>query len=165
MEFKHIALLSIAGLFLAVGAQASKDKIMRIQSTECKVRSAPSPLGKVVASPQYGTEVSVIEIKGTWTHIKADGGKIDGWVHESALTTRKLDMKAGDKDVASVASNAELANATKGFKSQVETAFREKDKAADFATVDKMKEMKVLDKDMQDFVKQGEIKPSEGGTK
>jgi len=163
--FKRIALLSIVGLVLATGTAVAKDKIMRIQSTECKVRSSASPLGTVVATMKYGMEVSVVEVKGSWTHIMGDGGKVDGWVHESALTTRKLDMKAGDKDVAAVASNAELANATKGFSSQVENEFKNKDKAADFATVDKMKAMKASEKDMQDFIKHGEIKPSAGGAK
>ncbi len=162
---KHIAMILIAGLVLPVCAQAAKEKVMRIQSTECKVRSSASPLGAVIATPKYGMEVSVVEVKGAWTRVKGDGGKIDGWVHESALTARKLDMKAGDKDVAKVASNAELANATKGFSSQVENEFKNKDKAADFASVDKMKAMKVSDNEMQDFVKQGEIKPSEGGAK
>jgi hypothetical protein len=46
----------------------------------------------------------------------------------------------------------------------VEAEFKAKNKKIDLVWVDKMEKIKVSPKEMQEFLREGGVKPSEGGT-
>ena len=86
-----------------------------------------------------------------------------GWVHTSALTKKKIALKAGDQNVQTAASGEELALAGKGFNSDVEADFKAKNRNIDFTWVDKMEKIKIAADAMQQFLQAGGIQPPEGG--
>jgi hypothetical protein len=88
---------------------------------------------------------------------KADG--TTGWIHQSTLSRKKIELKAGAADVDRTASGEELAMAGKGFSSQVEADFKEKNQAIDFTWIDKMEKI-VVDVDTSvEFLKEGGLEP------
>jgi uncharacterized protein YgiM (DUF1202 family) len=115
-----------------------------------------------VAPLSYGDRVQVLETKNEWMNVTGPGGQ-SGWVHSSALTKKTIAMTSGTQDVQTGASGDELALASKGFNSDVEADFKSKNKNVDFTWVDKMEKFKVQPREMQSFLKEGGVKPSEGG--
>jgi len=135
---------------------------MSVQVKNGQVRATPSFLGKLVGSLNYGDRLQVQEQQGDWSKVTVPDGQT-GWVHTSALTKKKIVMKAGDQNAQSGASGDELALAGKGFNSQVEADFKSKNPNIDFTWVDKMEKIKVAPEAMQQFLKDGGIQPVEGG--
>ena len=135
---------------------------MSVQVKNGQIRGTPSFLGQVVAPLNYGDKVQVLETRNEWSKVTGPGGQT-GWIHGSALTKKKIVMNAGAQDVQTGASGDELALASKGFNSDVEADFKAKNKTIDFVWVDKMEKMKVSSEQMREFLREGGVKPSEGG--
>lgn len=149
---------------LAAGACTAGAATMSVQVKSGQIRATPSFLGRVVAPLSYGDRVQILETKNPWMHVAGPRGQ-RGWVHGSALTEKKIAMSSGSRDVETGASSDELALASKGFNSDVEADFKSKHKNVDFTWVNRMEKWKVSPEQMQEFLNEGGLKPSEGGAR
>jgi len=138
------------------------DKIMSVQVKVGQVRKIPSFIGEIVAKVYYGNRVSVRSTKGAWVLIDAPERHIEGWVHASALTSKKVVLKAGDDAVETRVTGDELALAGKGFNKQVEDTFKAKNPRLDFTWIDRMETQVISPAQMRRFLAEGKIYP-EGG--
>jgi uncharacterized protein YgiM (DUF1202 family) len=153
--------LSLTLMVLTATALAAGPVAMSVQVKSGQLRDTPSFFGKVVAPLNYGDRLQVTEQQGDWSKVSLPGGQT-GWVHNSALTKKKIALKAGDQNAQTVASGDELALAGKGFNSDVEADFKAKNRNVDFTWVDKMEKIKVTPESKQEFLKEGGIQPVEG---
>jgi hypothetical protein len=135
---------------------------MSVQIKRSDVRSRPSFLGAVVGRVSYGDQVQTYGGQGAWIKVRLPGQAIEGWLHRSALTTKKIVLRAGDQDVRQAASNDEVALAGKGFNQQVEDAFKSQNPKVDFTWVDEMEKIVVAPQEMQAFLKAGNVTPKGG---
>lgn len=156
------AFLAAVLVLAAAGAPAAMPSEMSVQVRNGQLRATPSFLGKIVGPVGYGDRVSVVMQQGDWVKVTSPRGT-SGWIHESALTRKRIVMKAGAEDVNAAASGDELALAGKGFNQQVENEFKAGHKDIDFTWVDRMGKITVSSADMQAFLKEGGVAPSEGG--
>jgi len=155
-----LVLLVVQGLSPAVNAEET----MSVQVKESEVRATPSFLGKIVAKVVYGDRVTVTGKSGSWTKVSLKGGTPQGWMHASALTTKRIILKAGQTNVKSGTSQDELALAGKGFNDQVEASFMNQNKILDYTWINLMETFKVKPELMKTFLAEGEVvAPSEGG--
>ena len=148
--------------FTGFAAFAVGRNMMSVQVKAGQLRLTPSFLGKIVARLYYGDRIYVIEEKGSWLRVGLSAGAAEGWIHESALTPKKIVLQAGAKDIETAASSDELALAGKGFNQQVESEFRAKNPNLDFTWIDKMEAFVVAENEMKQFLKKGGLTP-EGG--
>ncbi len=160
---KSTVITAMALSFLCVAAVYGAAKMMSVQVKKGAVRSNPGFMGGVVANLSYGDRVETLEEKGAWTRIAIPGGKGEGWIHGSALTKKKIVLKAGADDVRQAASSDELALAGKGFNQQVEKEFKSRNPNVDYAWIDKMETFRVSQSRMRQFVRQGNLSPEGGG--
>ena len=144
------AVLLLSALALAAAG------VMSIQVRTGKLRARPSFLGQVIASVAYGDRVSVLDEKGGWIQIRTSDGRT-GWIHQSALTTKKVALKAGDADVATGASGSELALAGKGFNDEVEAEFRSENPDLDYTWVDRMETFRITPEQARRFLAEGKV--------
>lgn len=158
---RQTRLISAVLLALATAASA-QTKTMSLQVRKGELRSTPSYLGAIVGSAAYGDRFAVEETRGAWMRVKAKTGSASGWLHDSALTTKKVTLKAGEKDAEVAASSGELALAGKGFNSEVEAQFKAQNKEANFSAVDLMESIRIGVREMQDFLKAGAVTPKGG---
>jgi SH3-like domain-containing protein len=156
---KKWMVLWLLPLALAVGAAgAEAPKQMSVQVKSGQLRATPSYLGKLVAPIAYGQRVSVLQAQGEWVNVRDEAGHT-GWMHQSALSTKRIVMKAGAEDVEASASGEELALAGKGFSKEVEAEFKAKNKEISFAPIDRMEKIVVTPEEMAKFLAEGEVKP------
>jgi hypothetical protein len=154
-------------IFLLIGlsafsAFAVEQKMMSIQVKKGEIRSTPSFLGTVVARVSYGDRVYVREEKGPWVKVSLPGQNNEGWIHNSALTAKKIVFNAGAADVQTSASSNELALAGKGFNEQVENEFKEQNPKINYAWVNRMEKFVVSEKEIKQFLKEGNLTPKGG---
>lgn len=159
---KSMVLALAAVLLVAVTAWAIGE-VMSIQVRDGSLRSRPSFLGKISAELQYGTQVTVQAKRGPWVKV-TDGQGNSGWIHNSALTERELELVSGDAAAAAGASTDEIALAGKGFNSQVEEEYKKGLTGEGFRWVDKMETFVVSPIQAEKFLSNGNVKPNlEGG--
>ncbi len=148
--------LAAAGAFLLffMAADWAAGKRMSVQVRTAPLRATPSFLGKIGATLAYGDRVEVVETRADWMQVRLEDGR-SGWLHASALSDKKIALKAGAEDVDAAASGKEVALAGKGFNKQVEEAYREKNAQLDFGRVDRMEKMNTTPQEREAFLKEG----------
>ena len=150
---------------IAISAWAADgSKTMSVQVKTTPLRDTPSFVGKAGATLSYGDRVEVMNTQGPWAKVNAPGG-LTGWVHTSALSSKRIVLKSGQETAQSKASSDELALAGKGFNSDVEGEFKKQHRNIDFSWIDKMEKTRISSGEMQVFLKEGSVVPKEGGAR
>ena len=150
-------------LLCSTGQLFAKQKQMSVQVKDGNLRASASFLGSVVGAVNYGDRITVIETKNAWIKVTAENPEISGWIHNSALSKKKIKLKAGDQTADLAASSGEVAMAGKGFSPEVEKKFKETNQDIDYTWVDNMEEFRVTAEQAGAFLKAGNITPAEGG--
>jgi len=128
--------------------------IIKIQTTN--LRSEPKFYGQTVLVLRSGESVEKLTAQGGWIQVKTAGGQV-GWIHASAVETKKFNLFAADKGLKTQASASEVALASKGFNKQVEESYRAKHGELNFAWVDRMLKLKISPAEIERFLKTGKL--------
>ncbi len=158
-RFLSIALLAAIGAPLA---WAAANAVMSVQVRNGQLRSGPSYLSKPSGAADYAVRVEILASQGPWRQVRTPAGAT-GWLHESALTPKRLVMTAANGDVRTGASASEVSLASKGFTEQIEREYKSKNPAVDFAWVDRMERLAVSPERAAEFLKEGGVAPRNGG--
>jgi SH3-like domain-containing protein len=164
--FRYISIIISLAFFcvVATGPAAFAQKTLSVQVKEGLLRATPSHLGKITARTAYGAQVTVLEERGAWKRVAVAGGKTQGWMHNTALTGKKLVLKAGQAGVGTSVTRDEIALAGKGFSEEVEAQYRKSNKNLDYTWINRMEAMKVSPEQVEDFISAGRLTPGgEGG--
>lgn len=163
MVLRKLLLFTLGCMALGTPPAWSSDTgSMSVQVKQSQVRTAPSFMARIIGTLHYGDRVYVVSGQGNWTQVFMAEAGIKGWVHASALTRKKIVLKAGAADVNKTATSDELALAGKGFNKKVEGEFKAKHQNLDYALIDKMERMKASQGDIQKFLKEGSVSPQGG---
>ncbi|MDF1591053.1 MAG: SH3 domain-containing protein [Desulfobacterales bacterium] len=154
----------VALVICLTSAIATAANLMSIQIKKGQLRNSPSFLGKIVAELNYAEKVAVLEKTEAWIKVRSSAKKVEGWLHSSALTFKKIILKPGAADVSQAASSSELALAGKGFSEQVEGEFKTKNPQLDYALINQMEQMVVSQNQIEQFLIDGKLSPK-GGVK
>ncbi|HAL92371.1 MAG TPA: SH3 domain-containing protein [Verrucomicrobia bacterium] len=150
---KKWILMGCAAL-VASGAWAAKE--MSVQVRDGQLRNRASFLGTVTGTVAYGDRVTVNQTMAGWCEVaKADG--TTGWIHESALTPKRVVLSSGAADARTGASGEEVALAGKGFSKEVEAEYKKQNKDIDYTWVDWMGKQTVPSSQLVQFLKQGDL--------
>lgn len=162
--FRFMIICLVLLCALCASLQVSAEETMSVQVKESEIRATPSFLGKIVAKAAYGDRVAVTGKSGSWTKVTLKGAGTEGWMHASALTTKRIILSAGQGNVKSGTTQDELALAGKGFNDQVEASFIKQNKSLDYTWVNRMETFKVTPEVMNAFLVLGSVvSQSEGG--
>lgn len=117
------------------------------------LRSAPSFFSAASGKLAYGDRVELRDEQKDWMHVEFQG--VSGWVHESALSKKKIVVQAGAEDQEAAASGEELALAGKGFSAEVEAEYQSRHPDADFAVIDRAEKIQFSPEDAARFLRAG----------
>jgi len=78
-------------------------------------------------------------------------------MHSTALTNKRIAMKAGQSNVGTSVTRDEIALAGKGFSEEVEAQYRKRNKNLDYTWINKMEAAKVSQEQMEDFISSGRL--------
>jgi len=130
---------------------------MSVQVKTGQIRSTPSFLGAIVAEAPYAQQVQVLEEKSGWMRVSVPGRNVQGWMHGSALSAKRIVLQAGADDVQKAATTGEIALAGKGFNKQVEDQYRAQNKDVDFTWIDRMQKSSASMTQLRQFAKDGQL--------
>ena len=150
-----VALLFVAGLSIA-----QTPKQMSVTVKETQVRATPSYLGRILAVLSYGDRVDVLAEQAGWARVRLPSG--EGWVHLSALSSKRIVLQSGSQNIGTGASSSEVALAGKGFNQEVEDKYRQ-DNQLDYTWVDRMGAFTVSPEEVLAFLEEGDLNTEIGG--
>ena len=150
---KKWILMGCAAL-MATGAWAAKE--MSVQVRDGQLRNRASFLGTVTGTVVYGDRVTVNQTQAGWCEVATAAGKT-GWIHESALTPKKVVLASGTDDARTGASGEEVALAGKGFSKEVEAEYKKQNSQLDYTWVDWMIQQKISSEQLVQFLKHGDL--------
>ncbi|MBN1662252.1 MAG: SH3 domain-containing protein [Deltaproteobacteria bacterium] len=153
-------IMAAAAVSFATGAWA---KEMTVQVNMTQLRATPAYYGAVVATVDYAARLQILETKGSWAKATDPKNNKTGWLHLSALTSKRLTPKAGAKSAPTSVSTGELSAAEKGFTEQIEKDYRQKNRTIDFTWVDRMEQININPQKSVAFLKDGQLIATEGG--
>lgn len=162
IRVKQSFLATVLVGLMAMVSLAAVAKMMSVQVKDAQIRDTPSFVGKIVGTLAYGDRVQVQETRGAWARVSVSSGTT-GWMHTSALSSKKIVLSAGQENARVGASSDELALAGKGFNSDVEAEFKKTHRNIDFTWVDKMEKINIAPSEMQSFLKEGNVTLPKGG--
>ena len=145
----------LAGCMALVATAAWAAKEMSVQVRDGQLRNRGSFLGTVVGTVAYGDRVTVNQTQAGWCEVSIAGKT--GWIHESALTPKKVVLASGTTDARAGASGEEVALAGKGFSKEVESEYKKQNKNVDYTWVDWMGRQTVPSEQFVEFLKQGDL--------
>jgi hypothetical protein len=126
---------------------------------ETVVRKKPQFFAPAAGTARLGQTFEGEGPENGW--YKVDG-KLDGYVHASAVTAKKV--KVSGDSVGGGASAEEVTLAGKGFNAQVEKSYGAKNGAADFSGVNAMERREISEAAVLEFMRSGGLLP-EGGAR
>ena len=145
----------LAGCLALAASAAWAAQEMSVQVRDGQLRNRGSFLGTVVGTVAYGDRVTVNQTQAGWCEVSFAGKT--GWIHESALTPKKVVLASGTADARAGASGEEVALAGKGFSKEVEAEYKKQNKNVDYTWVDWMGRQTVPSEQLVEFLKQGDL--------
>jgi hypothetical protein len=155
--------LVLVAMLASLAADQPKKEQMSVTVNQSPVRDRPSVTGKVIANLKYCNRVTIEEAKGDWFRVSYLPQKLaSGWMHRSALVTKEIQLKEGERDAGSTASSGEVALAGRGISKAVEDEYR-KGANLNYGAVEDMAKYTVAPESVIDFITRGGLLV-EGGT-
>ena len=103
----------------------------------------------------YGDRVTVGQRQAGWFEVTGTPSGATGWIHESALTPKRIVTGSGVDDARIGASGEEVALAGKGFSKEVEAEYKKQNAKLDYVWVDRMLLFKIPEAQLVEFLQQG----------
>jgi hypothetical protein len=135
---------------------------VKVKVQKASLFSQPNFLSKTVTTLQFGDQLEMEAVAKDWAKVKF--GQQRGYVHQTALTSTKVDMKTMmfSSSGSSEASQDEVALAGKGFTPEVEKNYGTAHPDMNYALVDEIERFSVDPNSLRSFIQKGGLKVSEG---
>jgi hypothetical protein len=156
---RHRVPVILAALLFA-GAAAIAAETVTVIVKKTSVRRDRQFYAPTVAEATLGEAFAVLAREKGW--VKVGTGAGEGWLHESAVTAKKVAASAQAPAGGKVDAQ-DVALAGKGFNPQVESEYRKKNPQADFAAVDRMERLGASEKAVAAFLGEGNLQPRGAG--
>ena len=153
-------LTAVLAAMLATGVAFAATQTVTVIVKKASIRRDRQFYAPTIAEALLGESFKVQERGSGWVKVGTKSG--DGWLHETAVTVKKVAASSAAPAGGTV-DERDVANASKGFTPQVESAYRQKNPTANFAAVDRMEKLEVSDSAVQAFVAAGNIEPRGAG--
>lgn len=141
-------------LVLMVGLAFAADSLtVQVQTT--KLRKDAKFWAPVLATLKAGDKVTLDRAQGDWVFVSTSAGQ-SGWLHNSAVTTKDIQLSDSGGTLQAGASTDEITLAGKGFTKEVEDEYG-KTRGVSFKAVEAMSAYRVSDQEIEAFLKAGKL--------
>jgi hypothetical protein len=145
-----VLLFLIAG---AVFAQIAQGRAAWVSVRTVTLKSSTWFFASSRGNLAYGSEVSVLQIKGNWAEVRSTGNSsVSGWIAVSNLSSKRIIASGSSGGVTA----GEVALAGKGFNQEVENAYRAQGNL-NYADVDRTEAVVVSQNDLLQFMRNGRL--------
>lgn len=153
---KRALLALVFAILLVAGVAFAANETVTVIVKKTSVRRERQFYAPTLVEAQLGQGFDVLGREKGWVKVNTASGA--GWLHESAVTARKVAASAQGPAGGAV-DERDVANAGKGFNPQVESAYRKKNPEANYPAVDRMEKIEIGEQAVDAFVRDGRLQP------
>ena len=146
-------------LFIA-GVAVAATETVTVVVKKTSIRRDRQFYAPALAEADLGDAFSVLAREKGWVKVGTKSG--EGWLHESAVTAKKVVASSKGPGGGNVA-DEDIALASKGFNPKVESEYRKKNPDANFAAVDRMEKLGASEQELGSFLRDGNLQPRGAG--
>ena len=151
---------ALVAMLLVAGAAVAATETVTVIVKKTSIRSDRRFYAATVAEADLGEAFTVLAREKGWVKVGTSSG--EGWLHESAVTAKKVAASSQGPAGGTVA-DEDVALAGKGFTPQVESEYRRRNPQADFAAVDRMEKLGAGERALAAFLSDGNLQPRRAG--
>jgi hypothetical protein len=131
-------------VFVWVGCALADDSVY-IEIKSAKLRQQPKHWAPSLQDLAFGAKLEEVAREGGWVKVRTSAA-IEGYVHQSALTNRRIVLSAAGQSTApeSEADPSSIVLAGKGFNQEIQARYQSQRSELNFEAVNKM-ELRVVD--------------------
>lgn len=148
-------LFLVLNLILINQANASP-KSFYVTVREAKLRPRAEFFVPSNINVYYGDKLDVLSDEGAWLKVR-NQRKQEGYIHKSALSERRVVLKASAVMQGGQANQNDIVLAGKGFSAEVEKQYAAEHNNLNFAAVDSMERAQVSDQTLANFISAGQL--------
>jgi hypothetical protein len=155
---RSLILAGVVGVWMAtLPAMAAEKPIgpVSVKVKSAKIRAEPKVWAASVVALAYGDSIEALSVTDGWLKVRARGK--GGFIHESAVTTKKIVLSVKGNVGDGLTDRADVVLAGKGFNQAVEREFAAQDASLNFRAVDAMEKIKVSDAELAAFLQGGSL--------
>ncbi|MFN8389809.1 MAG: SH3 domain-containing protein [Bdellovibrionota bacterium] len=153
--FRSGSFAVMSSLLFASSTLAAPDALF-VSVRDAKLRSRAEFWSPTTSDLAYGDQLSVLSANGDWFRVKDSRGH-EGFIHQSAITDRKVVLKSSAQFSAQQADQNDVVLAGKGFNSEVEKKYAAGNHGVNFPAVNAMEQRKVSQRELADFIGSGQL--------
>jgi hypothetical protein len=134
----------------ALAQQANEQNQVFVEVATARLRQQPKHWAPGTIDLAFGTPLTELSRDNGWYRVKTGQGQ-EGFIHESAITSRKVvfDPQAGSHANVNVKpDDSDVVLAGKGFNKELESGLSSSRKELNFAAVDSLQKTKVTDAEL-----------------
>ena len=146
-------------LLLPLVAQSQLNAVF-VEVSSAKLRQQPKHWAPGSVELPYGTALSELSREAGWLRVRTGAGQ-EGFVHESAITSRKIVLSAAGAGANVRPDDSDVVLAGKGFSKELEGGLAGSRKDLNFTQVDALQKNHISDGELFKFIKLGKL--NEGG--
>jgi len=148
--------IAIMVLLAVLSSVAAFGEQVHVQIANAKLKKSPQWFTATVEEPALGDTLDVLKKAGDWYQVKA--GDMTGWIHKSAVTTKKA-KKSRASTVGSTQTSADdITLAGKGF-NELEADYRKSGETVNLEAIDAMEARSVEEDKLMLFLRKGALLP------
>lgn len=151
---------AVLAAVLVAGVAAAATESVTVIVKKTSIRRDRQFYAPALAEGRLGESYGVQAREKGWVKVDTKAGA--GWLHESAVTARKVAAGSSGPAGGGV-DDRDVASASKGFNPEVESQYRKKNPSANYAAVDRMERYEAQDAAVEAFLRDGNIKPRGAG--
>lgn len=153
---KKIILILLGGTLLLPAMAVAQSKEVYVSVRESQLRASPGFLAAPVTGVKYGDRLAVQGEQGEWMSVRTAARKT-GFLHQSAVTTKQVVLKADAGVQNFSASSDNIVLAGKGFSADLEREYAENNAGMNYAAVNAMERNQVSEQQVKQFITQGKL--------
>ncbi len=133
-------------------------ELLSVQVKKTYLRDKPSFLSKQKTKLSYAQQVELKNEKNSWSFIKTVQGGTQGWVHNSALSTKTIVLQSSKRVSNTSVSQSEILMAGKGFNKNVEDEYKKQKVNLNYKMIDAIEKNNQIDtRTLINFAKKGKL--------
>ena len=152
--------MPFSGLY-RLDAWAAPTTSVFVEVSSAKLRKEPLHWSIALKDLSYGQKLEVISQERSWYLVSSEG--ISGYVHQTAVTSRKVILQSADNKALLEATDTDVVLAGKGFSQEIESLYLSQNPELDMAAVDRLERFRVDPLSLQRFLRQGQLIEQEVG--
>lgn len=157
LNIRGLIVLLVLFLITLPSFLVAESPSLYVEVRQTKLRKSPQHWATAVENLRFGDKLEQLEAGQDWVKVRLREG-VEGFVHQSALTNRKVVLSEGTQFEGALNDPSSVVLAGKGFNAEILSSYQATHQELDFTALTKLEQQRVSEQELRDFIQAGDLK-------